>query len=154
MLVPLATFAVDNGTACEIYVKAQEDEISTAIFGTMFFQQFVAYYENGGNPQSAQRQNLTLALSPTAAMPQSYVGIAATTQTANLFAYSGTSIPLLVNVTSMTTMVQAEYGYQGLADFKLSINDSVLYTFINDLYNYPGVDGYFDTTDYDFSDNF
>ena len=68
MLVPLATFAVDNGTACEIYVKAQEDEISTAIFGTMFFQQFVAYYENGGNPQSAQRQNLTLALSPTAAM--------------------------------------------------------------------------------------
>lgn len=54
----------------------------------------------------------------------------------------------------MIAFIEGQYGYQGLADFKMSINESTLYTFINDLYGYPGIQAYFDTVDYDFSDNF
>jgi hypothetical protein len=41
-----------------------------------------------------------------------------------------------------------------MADFKVSLNDSTLYTFIDDLYDYPGVISYFNTAGYNFLESF
>ena len=97
---------------------------------------------------------MTFAINPIAAMEQSYIGTADTTQTANLFSYSGTSLPLTVDNKTMIATASAEFGYQCVTDFKVSRSDSTLYTFINDLFGYPGIEAYFNTVDYNFSDNF
>ena len=128
--VSLASFAVDNledGT-CNLYIQnLGYPSDQPVIFGSLFLQNFVAYFEND---YETMTQSLTLNVSPTSVMPLTYTGEDADTTNQSPFNNIVFPIDMVVTINeNFTPTVKANTDFNGWYDFKISLDSTVVSTY-------------------------
>jgi hypothetical protein len=150
--IPLASFAVDNHTddTCTLYVQnLGTDDDEPIVLGTMFMQNFIAYYENDYNKNT---ESLTLMRSREFAMPQTTIGQDITPSDVSPF--NNTINPTVLNIVvdeTMTPMIKASASFQGIAGFKFSLTSSNITAYESSCSQCEAMfqaTPYFDTTGY------
>lgn len=127
ILVPINTFAVDNQLTgrCDLWIQYLDDknqpQSNSVIFGSLFLQNFATYtsYDLG-----ADTATINMALSTQTTMPGLYLGTQAVTDGTDPFTllYSSTQVlPVNHDLGNYMTTIGANLGYNGQAQFKVSL---------------------------------
>jgi hypothetical protein len=130
--VPLSSFAVDNEETgeCDLYVfnlGAPNDQ--PIILGTMFFQNFVAYFEND---YTNMVQNVTLYISPENRLPYAFQGATISNDDFNPFNYIAYPQVWYLDIQpTFTPTVKANADFSGWGDYKLNLG-ALSHTVVSD----------------------
>jgi hypothetical protein len=107
------------------------------IFGSLFLQNFVAYFEND---YETMTQTLKLNVSPASVMPLTYTGDAANSTPTSPFNNIMFPIDMVVTISeNFTPTIKGNTDFNGWYDFKISLNSTTISTYGDSCIGY--VDG-------------
>lgn len=123
MYVPLATFAVDLGGVCELYIQnIGSDNSQPLVLGTMFIQQFRLYVETNFNSNTSAA---SIMVSETFSMPNTYIGSDVASSSVSPFNFTINPIVLNVTITNeleeLVPIINADFDFQGINQYQIGL---------------------------------
>ena len=141
MIVPLGSLAANNAATggCDIYLElleeASQPESTNVVFGAMFLQQYIAWWSYDYSVTPAI-ETLRMQLSSTNTLNYAYIGNGIYQNGVEPFVYPTDTLTVNIDVdpTWKTTTVKGMLGYQGYADFGVSLLGNYVQAFSTDCY--------------------